>query len=231
VGDITFQKKCLGKMRDAGYTGKTVLVVSHNMEMIASICHRAILVHGGRCIADNEVGQVISAYERNSRSKGMPDDRLKRAPTPQKTAWIDWLEIRDDQRNHRTIFEHGDYLNLLIGIRGHFPPAAYLEWILTTERGYVATSGGTFMKARDISLPPLSGALRARIGPMPLAEGRYILSLRLGVLPGREFLDVWEESVSVLISNYVPEPGGIPFDVRRGVVYIPADYSDANEWR
>jgi hypothetical protein len=37
-------------------------------------------------------------------------------------------------------------------------------------------------------------------------------------------LDVWEAVAPIVISNCVPEPGGLPFDIRRGVVYVPAEY-------
>ena len=53
VGDIQFQDKCLGKMRDASRCGRTVLVVSHNMSMIHALCGRAALFEHGvlRCLA------------------------------------------------------------------------------------------------------------------------------------------------------------------------------------
>src|SRR5271163_1233727 len=40
VGDVMFQRKCLGKMSEVGRGGRTVLVVSHNMPVIANLCQR-----------------------------------------------------------------------------------------------------------------------------------------------------------------------------------------------
>ena len=48
VGDTAFQKKCLGKMDRVSKAGRTVLLVSHNLASIQSLCHRAIWMHGGR---------------------------------------------------------------------------------------------------------------------------------------------------------------------------------------
>lgn len=48
VGDAQFQKKCLGKMQDAGQEGKTVLFVSHNMIAISSLCSKAIVLDKGK---------------------------------------------------------------------------------------------------------------------------------------------------------------------------------------
>lgn len=226
VGDIAFQKKCLGKMREVGYSGKTVLVVSHNMQTIAALCKRAIWLNSGICVGDGSADQVLGEYEHNpSLSLSRDDGRIIRSSGSRGRAWFDWLEVKDDSGAPRTIFENGEYLNLAMSISGDLPPASYFEWALVTERGQTATSGGTFMKKDDISLPTPSGMLRTRIGPLPLAEGRYFLHLRLGVQPGYEMLELWEEATSILISNCVPEAGGLPFDTRRGIIYVPADYS------
>ena len=48
VGDYDFQKKCLKKMEDVGQQGRTVLFVSHNMQMITRLCSRAIILENGQ---------------------------------------------------------------------------------------------------------------------------------------------------------------------------------------
>jgi lipopolysaccharide transport system ATP-binding protein len=62
VGDTRFQKKCLTKMSAAGYEGRTVLFVSHNMGTIARLCPRAMLLEGGRLVKDGRSNEVVSAY-------------------------------------------------------------------------------------------------------------------------------------------------------------------------
>ena len=42
VGDATFQKKCLGKMKEVGASGRTVLFVSHNMSAVMALCSRCV---------------------------------------------------------------------------------------------------------------------------------------------------------------------------------------------
>jgi lipopolysaccharide transport system ATP-binding protein len=62
VGDAAFQKKCLGKMRGASNTGRTVLFVSHNMPMVKSLCEKAILLEDGRINTIGNTNQVIDKY-------------------------------------------------------------------------------------------------------------------------------------------------------------------------
>lgn len=57
VGDAQFQKKCMGKMNEVGSEGRTVLFVSHNIDAIASLCNKGILLHQGeiKCLDTAEI--------------------------------------------------------------------------------------------------------------------------------------------------------------------------------
>jgi lipopolysaccharide transport system ATP-binding protein len=62
VGDAAFQRKCLGKMGDVSYEGRTVLFVSHNMGAIRTLTPRAIWLDHGRLVAAGETNQLVSDY-------------------------------------------------------------------------------------------------------------------------------------------------------------------------
>ncbi len=62
VGDIQFQKKCLGKMDDVARSGRTVLFVSHNLAAVQSLCNRGVFLDHGRVSAIGPVQQAIRAY-------------------------------------------------------------------------------------------------------------------------------------------------------------------------
>jgi lipopolysaccharide transport system ATP-binding protein len=62
VGDAQFQKKCLGKMGDVAKEGRTVLLVSHNMAAISTLCEKAFLFTNGYLDKSGSVMQVVSAY-------------------------------------------------------------------------------------------------------------------------------------------------------------------------
>jgi|688.fasta_scaffold89492_3 lipopolysaccharide transport system ATP-binding protein len=64
VGDANFQKKCLGKMEEvADREGRTVLFVSHQMPMVASLCNRCLLMRDGRMTDDGMPSSVILKYQ------------------------------------------------------------------------------------------------------------------------------------------------------------------------
>jgi len=63
VGDVQFQKKCLGKMSEVAHGGRTVLFVSHNMNAIEQLCGSAILLEQGKLVEySSDVRHVITRY-------------------------------------------------------------------------------------------------------------------------------------------------------------------------
>ena len=62
VGDADFQKRCIGKMQDAAQSGRTVLFVSHQMQIVTRLCSRALLLKNGKVEAEGPSSQVVDSY-------------------------------------------------------------------------------------------------------------------------------------------------------------------------
>ena len=62
VGDVEFQARCLGRMEDIGATGRTVVFVSHQLQAVAQLCDRAILLDEGRVVMDGASSEVVAHY-------------------------------------------------------------------------------------------------------------------------------------------------------------------------
>ncbi len=81
VGDINFQKKCLGKMGEVTKGGRTVVLVSHQLNQIRKLCHRAVWVDGGAVRMAGGVHEVVSAYEsamaRAEKERGNGDQLIR----------------------------------------------------------------------------------------------------------------------------------------------------------
>jgi len=68
VGDVAFQKKCLGKMGDVAKHGRTVLFVSHNMAAVSNLCGTGLYLAAGKVTRDGEIADVIRVYLQDSSS-------------------------------------------------------------------------------------------------------------------------------------------------------------------
>lgn len=99
VGDVEFQKKCLGKMQDIAGQGRTVLFVSHNMSAVSALCSSAILLNNGRVEAAGSTtdciqklltrpqeGGRISLASRNPRHAPVTIEDLDLYPEPRRDA-------------------------------------------------------------------------------------------------------------------------------------------------
>ena len=62
VGDADFQRKCLGKMKDASTSGRTILFVSHNLTAVQGLCNKAMFMQKGQLIQMGETNLIMANY-------------------------------------------------------------------------------------------------------------------------------------------------------------------------
>ena len=79
VGDATYQKRCIDRMGQIARSGRAVLFVSHNMDLIPRLCERAMLLERGQVSATGPAGSVVRGYLDEAAS-GCGDDDLSRKP-------------------------------------------------------------------------------------------------------------------------------------------------------
>ena len=68
AGDHAFQRQCLNRIADATREGRTVVWVSHDLELVRSIASRVLLLEGGQCVADGPTEEVLGEYLRREGS-------------------------------------------------------------------------------------------------------------------------------------------------------------------
>lgn len=103
VGDLEFQRKCLGKMKDVSRGGRTVLFVSHSMAAVQSLCTRAIVLKDGSVLGDYaDPSDAIAVY---SNSAGSDRESWQRPAEPGSDAQLIFRSINayllGDQPHHR----------------------------------------------------------------------------------------------------------------------------------
>lgn len=110
VGDVAFQKKCLGKMTEVSQQeGRTILFVSHNLAAISQLCNQAILLEQGRVKEIGCVSQVITEYTQDKKNQGSVVDLTSyklRQGTQQAT--FKWAELLSSGNKPSYKFSIGD---------------------------------------------------------------------------------------------------------------------------
>lgn len=69
AGDVAFQKKAEGRLRDFLQRAKIVILVSHNLPFLEEFCSRILWLHQGRIVADGPAKQIIAAYLANANER------------------------------------------------------------------------------------------------------------------------------------------------------------------
>lgn len=197
VGDVEFQKKCLGKMNEVARGGRTVIFVSHNMTAVAALCQRGIYLKNGSLFLDDEVNEVIHTYSRQA------DDLLADQTLADRTdrsgsgevCFTDF-RVRDMQGNLVTSLQSGkdysfelDYLNRT----GQPLKQAIISLDIFDERSNRLLLLRTNFTDQNVDLSAHAGTVHCQIADLPLANGAYTITLWLG-RNDHESLDVISEA-------------------------------------
>ncbi len=100
VGDASFQQKCLGKMEEVSRSGRTVLIVSHNMTVIEGLCERAILLEKGRVAKIGNTHEVVEGYADAIRGLAGTEIAARHDREGLGEILLTRIEVMDTQRHH-----------------------------------------------------------------------------------------------------------------------------------
>jgi lipopolysaccharide transport system ATP-binding protein len=177
VGDLAFQKKCLGKMGDVAREGRTVLFVSHNMAVIQALCERGIFIDAGRLHTDAPIMESVGAYLRTLENAAAAD-----------------LSARTDRRGwHQISLERvqvsgpGGSAILATGAPARFAfhttgsrPSMSCRFTILNQLGHpIAECSSVVPSDEDVVDPELGDCLVCEIDELPLVPGRYRLDAEL----------------------------------------------------
>ena len=135
VGDIAFQRKCLGQMERIAGTGRTVFFVSHNMSAVRGLCTRAVQLDEGRLVADGQVDDVVLGYVAQQMAGPGAVLELPRALGDPDELLITAVRVLDEEGSTRGPFHSREPIIVEIDVEVVRPNAAY-------QVGFDLLSGG-----------------------------------------------------------------------------------------
>jgi lipopolysaccharide transport system ATP-binding protein len=221
VGDLAFRKKSLGKMQEVSRGGRTVVFVSHDMNAIRRLCQRAVWLDGGRVRAVGPVQDVVREYEAAAARSATGAARAEREPDDSGRRRFGAVTLADGSGRPTSAFALGDVLTLTIemdgrcGHRSHF-----VEWFLNDREQGNRVSWGATHAFPDVEVPSDAAIMSFTIGPLPLARGRYSISLAMGV-PFVKDLDHWEDAIGFDVTSADPHNQGYQYTSRYAPTVIP----------
>ena len=213
VGDRAFQEKCYAQIRRFKELGKTIVIVSHDLEAIQDMCTRVLLLHQGRLVGNGDSSTVIPLYlellggregalfpllgvTREPSPVGKEADHLPSpaVEAPPRAVKLTGVEILNGQGQVCQQFHSGSEMIVCFSYRA-LKPNAQPSFSLAIHR-----ADGSFIYG-NTSGPVKEEEVVARGGKrelncvleLPLLEGRYLLSAAVYDGASQELYDRWAQ--------------------------------------
>jgi lipopolysaccharide transport system ATP-binding protein len=136
VGDAVFQRRCMDRMSELVRSGRTILFVSHNMQLIPQLCHRAVLLERGRVARVGKASEVTRAYLEGMLAESRGGDLGDKFRTGDGRARFTRAELVDDSGQSIAQFECGDDLTVRMEIESKTDiPNANMAVVIATPHG------------------------------------------------------------------------------------------------
>ncbi|MGD9200026.1 MAG: ABC transporter ATP-binding protein [Chitinispirillia bacterium] len=202
VGDIAFQKKCLGKMGNVSSEGRTVIFVSHNMGAIGTLCSRGIVLDGGRIVCDGDSKIAIEHYF--DQLKSCSTQRLSERKDRKGSGICRFTNVtfEDDNSNRLDVIRSGQNIRILFDYESDVKRKLRLVKACITINHSIY---GQVLYCDNITTGeltddiPTSGRLICTIATLPLMPGLYSMTVFLKT--GLEVIDYIEDAVTFQIEE------------------------------
>ncbi len=219
VGDINFQKKCLGKMGDVARAGRTIALVSHQLNQIRRLCHRVVWIDAGSVRQDGPTHEVVGAYE-SAMARGDRNGSQQGRRPGTKGRFIGWEIAGPENCDPHTLTTLGP-----VTIRFHLEAFERLRRcthgaaLYNSDRNLV---WGTAVYNLDFG--PGTHTLAYRFPSLPLRPGPY--SWLVSLFDDTEELDMWDAIPEMTVAT---ENHQHPQDEWAGVLNVPSEFSVCTE--
>jgi lipopolysaccharide transport system ATP-binding protein len=219
VGDAQFQNKCLGKMGEVARSGRTVLLVSHNMAAVSNLCNRTVVMDAGRIHFTGDTTEAVQAY------MGL-GKMLARCRPAWAKPFIQSVRTVDESGNDCGQFLLGSDVFLEVAFDTANEPALKQPNLgIVVSHPTLGNIGGVNMRMTGFDAKRSEydrGIIRCRIKDTPLLQGEYTVDVWLG--DGHVDLDMlagvarFEVEVSDIYGT-----GAEPYR-RLGTVFLKAEW-------
>ncbi|WP_296180364.1 ABC transporter ATP-binding protein [uncultured Mobiluncus sp.] len=226
VGDIPFQRKCLDRIAQFQQEGRTIVLVSHSPEQVASVCDRAIMLSKGQLVIDGDPGDVLAELY-----NGYNHQEMLRTQSVRELLGKPPTEFSDLTITAPEVIETSPILAISTGthlwIRGNIAfhvkmPEWVLHLVIETPTGQMVYGTSTQM----LGVIPPEGrdriAFTVDISDLKLGAGNYSITLIVKDEQGREV----DRGARLLHFRVEDEGGSIGFvSAKPGFEFSPAEGS------
>tara|TARA_B100000315_G_scaffold249798_1_gene281571 strand:- start:6341 stop:7624 length:1284 start_codon:yes stop_codon:yes gene_type:complete len=182
VGDLEFQRKCLGKMEDVSQSGRTVLFVSHNLDSVLNLCGRAILLENGQIVSMGKTEKIVNQYIQQG-YETMSIKKIAERTDRRGDGQIRFTSIRlvDDNGRKVEYIRTGDTFSFLIGYESrNDQPLKHvsIRILIADEMDRFITHFWSKFTGQDFKEIPSKGSFVCKATRFALMPGEYGIAIK-----------------------------------------------------
>jgi len=175
VGDEAFQRKCIERIEDIQEAGKTIIFVTHNVEMTKEICTRVVMLDHGVIVKEGKPREVVNYY--HQAMEVAESERSERGNRKIEVAGVALLNDAGEQVNN---FDTGENMRIRVAYRAHEPTDdPVFGFSIDDYRGFTAYGTNTRLKGLEIGPLTGEGYIDFDLKSLPMLEGRYLVSVAI----------------------------------------------------
>ena len=212
VGDINFQKKCLGKMGDVARAGRTVVLVSHQLNQIRRLCHRVVWVDGGMVRLSGPAAEVVGSYEANARADD-PGGEVR--PEQGRAQFLRW-ELQGANRGQPNVLDWDGEVRLKFTARVSQRVAGIHHGVALYNQSREVVWANA---VEGLDFEPGLHELTCTLPSLPLRPGVY--QWRVSFYEKGEAIDDWDCTPPMFVST---QPLTHKQDAFAGILNIPSNF-------
>lgn len=206
VGDVQFQKKCLGKMGDVAKEGRTVLLVSHNMAAVTNLCRISVLLDKGRLSAHDETDKVISQYLADNAYRATTSLAERKDRSGNGRVRIQDINLLDLNNTATSVAQSGKPITFALHYSSADGKPIYnglFEIKVTDNLGQLLFTLSTFLTGESFDQLPENGTVFCQVPHLLLAPGVY--NTRLVCYANNELADLVSDAFqfTVIETDYL----------------------------
>jgi lipopolysaccharide transport system ATP-binding protein len=171
VGDVEFQKRCLGKMDEISKGGRTILFVSHNMGAVGMMCSRVACLEKGKVADIGKPDEMITQYL-NAAALG-----FSQSGVGSKDLHIEKVVLKDGQGNPKSNFHPGDDICIEIHYHAEHPLKKPYFWLGISGPYGLILGGNMMFDGHRPDVLEGKGVLACTFRQVPLLPQFYSITL------------------------------------------------------
>jgi len=213
VGDLQFQKKCLGKMGDVAKTGRTIIFVSHQMNQIRRLCQRVLWFESGRLHKSGPTGVILGEYEA-ALGAGTQSLADRSGASRTKARFLAWdIQKPSAEIPHLLTTLGAVEIRFTIEVSEPIKFGHHGVALFNSERQLM------WAWARDhVHLEPGLHDFHYAFPTLPLRPGAY--SWQVSLWENGEVVDLWDCAPDMVIATEVHQH---PMDEWNGILNVPCE--------